>query len=121
MTHYLDSMELGSSIYVKGPLGHIEYTGKGNFLVHSKQKFAKKLAMIAGRSGITPIYQVMKAIFKDKDDETEMYVLYANRTEYDILLRAELDEWRRNILRGLKYGKYCQNLRRKGGNTVQGI
>ncbi|XP_075489022.1 nitrate reductase [NADH] 2-like [Primulina tabacum] len=93
MTQYLDSMELGSFIDVKGPLGHIEYTGKGNFLVHGKQKFAKKLAMIAGGSGITPIYQVMQAILKDGDDKTEMYVVYANRTEDDILLRAELDEW----------------------------
>ncbi|XP_073144174.1 nitrate reductase [NADH] 2-like [Henckelia pumila] len=93
MTQHLDSMELGSFIDVKGPVGHIEYAGKGNFLVHGKQKFAKKLAMIAGGSGITPIYQVMQAILKDGDDETEMQVVYANRTEDDILLRAELDEW----------------------------
>ncbi|KZV48947.1 Nitrate reductase 2 [Dorcoceras hygrometricum] len=93
MSQHLDSMEVGSFIDVKGPVGHIEYTGKGNFLVHGKQKFAKKLAMIAGGSGITPIYQVMQAILKDGDDKTEMHVLYANRTEDDILLRAELDEW----------------------------
>lgn len=35
----------------------------------------------------------MQAILKDGDDEMEMYVVYANRTEHDILLRAELDEW----------------------------
>ncbi|KAL8059739.1 hypothetical protein ABFX02_03G106400 [Erythranthe guttata] len=93
MSQHLDSLELGSFIDVKGPLGHIEYTGKGNFTVHGKQKFAKKLAMIAGGTGITPIYQVMQAILKDPEDETEMYVVYANRTEDDILLKDELDAW----------------------------
>lgn len=93
MSQYLDSLELGSILEVKGPLGHIEYTGKGNFLVHGKTKFAKKLAMIAGGTGITPIYQVMQAILKDPEDDTEMYVVYANRTEDDILLREELDQW----------------------------
>lgn len=93
MSQYLDSLELGSNLEVKGPLGHIEYTGKGNFSVHGKTKFAKKLAMIAGGTGITPIYQVMQAILKDPEDDTEMYVVYANRTEDDILLREELDQW----------------------------
>lgn len=93
MSQYLDSLPLGSTLDIKGPLGHIEYTGKGNFMVHGKHKFAKKLAMIAGGTGITPIYQVMQAILKDQDDDTEMFVVYANRTEDDILLKDELDAW----------------------------
>ncbi|KAK9162181.1 hypothetical protein Syun_003083 [Stephania yunnanensis] len=93
MSQYLDSLTLNSSIDIKGPLGHIEYNGKGSFTVHGKPKFAKKLAMLAGGTGITPIYQVMQAILKDPEDDTEMYVVYANRTEDDILLREELDAW----------------------------
>ncbi|KAF8030397.1 hypothetical protein BT93_E2743 [Corymbia citriodora subsp. variegata] len=93
MTQYLESLPLGSVLHVKGPLGHIEYTGRGHFLVHGEPKFAKKLAMLAGGTGITPIYQVIQAILKDPEDETEMYVVYANRTENDILLREELDGW----------------------------
>ncbi|KAK9903043.1 hypothetical protein M0R45_001294 [Rubus argutus] len=93
MSQYLDSLPIGSVLDVKGPLGHIEYNGKGNFLVHGKPKFAKKLAMIAGGTGITPIYQVAQAILKDPEDDTEMHVVYANRTEEDILLREELDAW----------------------------
>ncbi|XAR62622.1 Nitrate reductase (NADH) [Bertholletia excelsa] len=93
MSQYLDSLPLGSFLDVKGPLGHIEYTGRGNFTVHGKPKFAKRLAMLAGGTGITPIYQVIQAILKDPEDETEMYVVYANRTEDDILLWDELDSW----------------------------
>nr|AGL39997.1 nitrite reductase [Pyrus calleryana]AGL39998.1 nitrite reductase [Pyrus calleryana] len=93
MSQYLDSLPIGASLDIKGPLGHIEYTGRGNFMVNGKPKFAKKLAMLAGGTGITPIYQVVQAILKDPEDKTEIYVVYANRTEDDILLREELDGW----------------------------
>ncbi|KAK6775607.1 hypothetical protein RDI58_026608 [Solanum bulbocastanum] len=97
MSQHLDSLPIGAFLDVKGPLGHIEYQGKGNFLVHGKQKFANKLAMIAGGTGITPVYQVMQSILKDPEDDTEMYVVYANRTEDDILLKEELDAWAEKI------------------------
>lgn len=93
LSQHLESLPIGSMLDIKGPLGHIEYTGRGNFTVHGKHKFAKRLAMIAGGTGITPIYQVMQAILEDPTDETEMFVVYANRTEDDILLREELDGW----------------------------
>ncbi|KAI5435943.1 nitrate reductase [NADH] [Lathyrus oleraceus] len=93
MSQYLDSLTIGSIVEVKGPVGHIEYLGRGNIMVHGKQRFAKKLTFLAGGTGITPVYQVANAILKDADDRTEMHVVYANRTEDDILLREELDEW----------------------------
>ncbi|MFS7907267.1 Nitrate reductase [NADH] [Helianthus anomalus] len=31
MSQYLESLELGSSLEIKGPLGHIEYMGRGHF------------------------------------------------------------------------------------------
>eukprot|EP00268_Persea_americana_P059286 TRINITY_DN7256_c1_g1_i8.p1 TRINITY_DN7256_c1_g1~~TRINITY_DN7256_c1_g1_i8.p1 ORF type:complete len:425 (+),score=90.04 TRINITY_DN7256_c1_g1_i8:509-1783(+) len=93
MTQHLDSLPIGSTIEVKGPVSHSEYNGQGHFTVNGKPKLAKRLAMIAGGSGITPIYQVMQAILKDPSDRTEMNVVYANRTEDDVLLREEMDEW----------------------------
>lgn len=64
MSQHLESLPIGSVLDVKGPLGHIQYTGKGNFTVHGgRNKFARRLAMIAGGTGITPIYQVMLEIF----------------------------------------------------------
>ncbi|KAK0581662.1 hypothetical protein LWI29_016581 [Acer saccharum] len=88
-------MSIDSSLDIEGPVGDIECTGRGNFMVDRKSKFAKKLAMLAGGTGITPIYQVCQAILKDPEDETEMFIVYANRTEEDILLRKELDKWAR--------------------------
>ncbi|KAJ0987171.1 hypothetical protein J5N97_005527 [Dioscorea zingiberensis] len=96
MSQYLDSLSIGSTLEIKGPIGHIEYTGRGNFVVNGKPKFARRLAMIAGGTGITPVYQVIQAVLQDRqDDHTEMHLVYANRTEDDILLREELDCWAR--------------------------
>ncbi|XP_077213361.1 nitrate reductase [NADH]-like [Tasmannia lanceolata] len=93
MSQHLQSLPIGAMLDIKGPLGHIEYMGRGNFTVHGKHKFARRLAMIAGGTGITPIYQVIQSILKDPTDDTEMYLVYANRTEEDILLREEIDGW----------------------------
>lgn len=120
MTQYLESMTLGSSLDIKGPLGHIEYMGKGTFSVHGKQKFATMLAMFAGGTGITPIYQVMQAILKDPEDDTKMYVLYANRTEDDILLRDELDAWADKYQERVKVWYVLSKSKREGWKYSHG-
>ncbi|XP_047319660.1 nitrate reductase [NADH]-like [Impatiens glandulifera] len=91
MSQHLDSLMIGAVVDFKGPTGHIEYVGKGSFIVHGKPKFARKLSMIAGGTGITPMYQIIQAILKDPEDRTEMHLIYANRTEDDILLWDELE------------------------------
>ena len=48
--------------------------------------------MIAGGTGITPMYQILQASLLDNDDPTELILLFANRSEEDILLRSELEE-----------------------------
>lgn len=97
MSQYLDSLPINSSIEIKGPLGHIEYTGRGNFMINGKPRLAKRLALIAGGTGITPVYQIAQAVLHDQpDDETQMDLVYANRSEDDILLREELDQWARD-------------------------
>ncbi|WOL13748.1 nitrate reductase [Canna indica] len=102
MSQHLDSLPIGSMLAVKGPLGHIEYTGRGNFIVDGNPRFAKHLAMIAGGTGITPVYQVIQAVLGDPEDCTEMHLVYANRSEDDILLWDELDSWARNHPERLK-------------------
>nr|ACN33492.1 unknown [Zea mays] len=92
MSQYLDSLPLGATIDIKGPIGHIEYAGRGGFVVNGERRLARRLAMIAGGTGITPVYQVIQAVLRDQpDDDTEMHLVYANRTEDDMLLREEID------------------------------
>lgn len=92
MSQHLDTLKPGDTINVKGPTGHFHYEGQGKYTMHGKTKgVAKQLSMLAGGTGITPLYQVIKEVLHDASDRTCMKLLYANRTEQDILLRAELD------------------------------
>jgi NAD(P)H-flavin reductase len=52
--------------------------------------------MIAGGSGITPMFQVAQGILRDPRDVTKVFLIYANVTEEDILLRKELEGWARD-------------------------
>lgn len=47
--------------------------------------------MIAGGTGITPMYQVAAALLKDPRDRTVLSLVYGSLTQEDILLRQELD------------------------------
>ena len=96
MSQHLNDMEIGDSIDIRGPSGHLTYLGKGTFKVTDSNKppkfmDCKQVGMIAGGTGITPMLQIIKAILKDKDDDTKMSLLFANQTEDDILLREELE------------------------------
>ncbi|KAG2579300.1 hypothetical protein PVAP13_6NG244624 [Panicum virgatum] len=94
MTQYLDSLPIGSCVDVKGPLGHVAYAGRGEFVINGEPRRVRRLAMVAGGSGIAPMYQVIQEVLRDQpEDRTAMHLVSANRTEEDILLRGELDRW----------------------------
>ena len=49
------------------------------------------MGMVAGGTGITPMYQIIRTILRDPNDRTVVRLIYANRSEADILLRKELE------------------------------
>ncbi|CAG8571977.1 15966_t:CDS:2 [Acaulospora morrowiae] len=67
MTQHLESLNINDFIEVKGPIG-----------------------------SFGPVYQIIKSVLHDKNDSTELSLIYANRTEKDILLRKELNELARS-------------------------
>jgi len=97
MSQYLENMNIGDSIDVRGPSGKLMYLGKGKFSVKLDNKSplqtykAKEVGMIAGGTGITPMLQLVKHVLKDPEDKLKMSLLFANQTEDDILLRSELE------------------------------
>jgi len=92
MSQFLDQLSIGQSVDVKGPLGHIEYISNGNFVIHRKPFKVKNVLMLAGGTGITPMFQIMKAIMEDENDETNIYMIDANNSEKDIILYNELQQ-----------------------------
>jgi len=92
MSQHLESMKIGDTIEVKGPLGEFHYKGKGAFTWHGEARSCSHISMIAGGTGLTPCYQVAHAILQDPDDETKVSLLYANQTPGDILAREQLEK-----------------------------
>ncbi|CAG8456356.1 537_t:CDS:2 [Acaulospora colombiana] len=96
MTQHLESLNIGDCIEVKGPIGSFVYYGQGRYQVKRGLTISlcncRRMGMIAGGSGITPVFQIIQSVLHDANDLTELSLIYANRTEEDILLRKELDE-----------------------------
>ncbi|SGY20627.1 BQ5605_C016g08109 [Microbotryum silenes-dioicae] len=93
MTLGFDELQIGDKVEFKGPLGSFRWLGKGMCNWKGVKRRARNIGMICGGSGITPIIQVMRGIIHDSEDiDTNVWVLNANKTEADILLRAELEE-----------------------------
>jgi nitrate reductase (NAD(P)H) len=93
MTKALDAIPTGHWVDFKGPIGKFEYLGKGRCAVNGKEKTVKRFYMICGGSGITPIFQVLRAVMQDKEDATHCTVLNGNRLIEDILCREDLDKF----------------------------
>merc|ERR1719375_2011530 len=93
MSLYLDSLKVGDSINIYGPIGVIEYLGCGKFKVPGGTKQTNHVGMMAGGTGITPMLQVVAAAMKDKADTTRFSLIYANKTKDDILVKDLLEEY----------------------------
>jgi NAD(P)H-flavin reductase len=93
MTQWLDQLRVGDSITVVSPFGNFNYPAPGSVRIaglEPRNAQARSLLMIAGGSGITPVYQVVQEILRNPRDHTRLCIIFANKTEEDILLRAEL-------------------------------
>jgi nitrate reductase (NAD(P)H) len=100
MSQHLCGMQVGDWIDVRGPLGHVTYHGQGMVSFGKHRRLVRGFAMLAAGTGITPIYQVLAAVVREQQNKTQAanalhqvvcHVIYANRTEEDILLKRELD------------------------------
>jgi cytochrome-b5 reductase len=57
--------------------------------------------MVAGGTGLTPMYQIIKASLKDPKDTTKLCLIYANISEDDICgsirIDAKLSFWQLSV------------------------
>lgn len=87
-----DSKQPGDYIEINGPVGIHEYLGKGTFKKPGGEVTVKHVGMMAGGTGLTPMLQVVMAALRDPLDQTKFSLIYANKTEDDILCREKLEE-----------------------------
>ena len=93
MSQAMEALPIGHFIEFKGPIGKFEYLGDGRCSVNGAQRHIDTFLMVCGGSGITPIFQVFRAIMQNKKDPTRCVVLDGNRLVEDILCKADLDAY----------------------------
>ncbi|KAI2618796.1 hypothetical protein GGR54DRAFT_142987 [Hypoxylon sp. NC1633] len=91
MTQALDQIPIGHFVDFKGPVGKFEYLGRGQCTISGQPRHIKRFIMICGGSGITPIFQVLRAVLVDREDPTSCLLIDGNRAEEDILCKSDLD------------------------------
>lgn len=97
MSLYIDSLNIGDSIQIRGPFGKFQYFGDGvcqfltkyNPVTYEKRKYSK-IGMLGAGTGIAPLYQILYAADRNEEKDVEFILFYGNSTEKDILLKDEL-------------------------------
>jgi len=82
MSQHIHDMVPGQRLDFKGPIP--KYPWSPNKHDH--------IALIAGGTGITPMYQLTRAIFSNPEDKTKVTLVFGNVTEEDILLKREFED-----------------------------
>lgn len=81
MSTHVCNLKPGDSLEFKGPLPKYPWTPNKH----------DHIVLIAGGTGITPMYQLAHKIFSDVADKTKVTLVYGNVAEDDILLKKELN------------------------------
>ena len=83
VSKYLHDREVGDSVLMSGP-------NTGGHWVDGR---AKRVGFVAGGTGITPMISIIRWILA-KGLDVEMFLVFANKTEADIIFRGE---WERDV------------------------
>ncbi|KAI9171792.1 NADH-cytochrome b5 reductase [Paramyrothecium foliicola] len=81
MSTHLHNMAVGQRLDVKGPLPKYQWAENKH----------DHIALIAGGTGATPMFQLCRAIFNNPNDKTKVTLVYGNVSDKDILLKSEFE------------------------------
>jgi ferredoxin-NADP reductase/sterol desaturase/sphingolipid hydroxylase (fatty acid hydroxylase superfamily) len=85
VTNYLaENLKVGDTLEVTAP--------SGQFYLNAEPANQKHYVMIAGGSGITPIYSTIGTILKF-EPKSKITLLYANRTSNSIIFKEQFEKW----------------------------
>ena len=92
MSQYLESVPIGTELVFRGPCGRIEYRENGDFALGKEKRHFRNVGMIAGGTGITPMYQLIHHVLETRATSNKLHLslVYGNRNPGDIILREEL-------------------------------
>ncbi|CAK7272312.1 NADH-cytochrome b5 reductase [Sporothrix epigloea] len=83
MSSHIHNLAPGDKLDIKGPISKYPWSPNKH----------EQIALIAGGTGITPMYQLIKGVLHNAEvDKTKITLVYGNIAEEDILLHKELRE-----------------------------
>lgn len=85
ISKYLHEQRIGDMVQMSGP----------NTGGHWVDGMAKQVGFVAGGTGITPMISIIRWILTQKLD-VELCLIFANKTEHDIIFRQEWDRYLRD-------------------------
>ncbi len=83
VSKYLHDQRIGDTVLMSGP----------NTGGHWVDGMAKRVGFVAGGTGITPMISIIRWILA-KNIDAELFLIFANKTESDIIFRKE---WERHV------------------------
>eukprot|EP00752_Nemacystus_decipiens_P004835 g4399.t1 len=97
MSMHLERLKIGDTVDMRGPKGSLTYLGMGNFRIRRRDdRQVRRLGMMAGGTGITPMLQIISAVMREGGgmgrSKMEMGLIFANKSEDDILLRGMIEK-----------------------------
>jgi cytochrome-b5 reductase len=84
MSQHLSRLPMGASVEFK----HIPFNVKVQYPFG-----ARKIVMLVGGTGITPMLQALQALLGTSTDRSKATLLYSSKSQADILARGTLDAW----------------------------
>jgi len=81
LSEYIAGKKVGDTLEIKGPLPKLSI----------KPNMKKNFTMLAGGTGVTPMYQILNKLLEDKDDKTQVHLIISQKTEKDQLLKTEFE------------------------------
>lgn len=104
----LKNFAIGDEVLLRAPLGNCVF--KDNY---------KKIGFLIGGIGITPVISIIEYIV-DKKLDTDVLLLYSNRTDEDIAFKKELDYWQK-INKNIKVFYIVTDCKPKDRIYIQGV
>ncbi|MFC1700907.1 FAD/NAD(P)-binding protein [Patescibacteria group bacterium] len=88
LTKSLHDLKQGDEIFMRGPYGN-------GFPLKFMQ--GKDVVMVTGGCGIPPIASLIKYIIGNRRDFNNVYLIYGARTPADILMKKQINSWKKKI------------------------
>ena len=111
VTNYLaEQLKVGDSLEVAAP--------SGQFYLIPEPSNQKHYVMIAGGSGITPIYSMIGTILKF-EPKSKITLLYANKTSTSIIFKEKIEQWAKEFPNQLEV-KYFLSQEENPKNACKG-